>query len=255
MSFFGNFWDKIFPDNYNCIICGRELIEPNRYGTCSSCIVKMPFILSPCGKCGKEVNGEESFCSNCKGKKRSFDVAYSVFNYWGEGKKLIRGLKFGSKKYFAKYLVSYLVDLYIEKGINADLITYVPMHPKRKKRRGYDQAEVLATLLGERLNIPVKKCVERIKFHKEFARLSRKERKAWASTSFQSIEKLKGESVLVVDDVLTTGSSIEAVAELLHKNGAGLVIGFTVANTPRLAICNIKRRDFEEKSLLDDTSD
>ncbi len=224
--------DALFPDDNNCIICDRELRTKNRYAVCSSCMCKLTFIENQCLKCGKAVDNEALYCAECKDKSREFDVVYSCFRYWGEIKTAVRGLKYGNKRYLVKYFASFLFDKYLEKGICADVITWVSMHESKRIIRGYDQARLLAEALARKLNLPCEKSLKCVKLHKEFARLTAAKRKELSRSAFTALNRYDGKTVLIIDDVLTTGSTMDAAAYALKQAGAAAVFGLTLCNTP-----------------------
>lgn len=222
----------LFPDQYGCVFCNRELKTPNPHGTCGRCMVKLPFIQNPCLGCGKEMIGEGRFCIRCKENRKSFDTAYACFTYLGDCKMIVHRLKYGNKRYLAKFLSVFMVDRYMATPQNAEVITWVSMHPSKLKKRGYDQAELLAKETALRLGLPCEQLVECVKLHKNFAQLGADERREEARSAFTCTSQVKGKRILVIDDVLTTGSTMDAVAHVLKKAGAKEVVGLTLCSTP-----------------------
>ncbi len=222
--------EKIFVDKYNCIICGKELPCENRYAMCVNCMVKLIYIKYPCAKCGKPLNGNTEYCLMCENRKRDFNKAYSALEYWGEVENLVYALKFGGKRYIAKYLASFLADKYIEEGLYCDFVTAVPLHTQRLKERGYNQAELLARGLSERLGLTYKESLDRVKATGMQAKLPGKEREKNVEDAFFAKDNYKGMKILIVDDILTTGATLSAAATALKKAGAIEVTGITLCN-------------------------
>lgn len=226
------FSELFYPDRYNCIVCNRELHKETPYGICGGCIVKLTCIQNPCQGCGKEMIAEGRYCIKCKNRRKSFDSAFACFSYNGEIKKLIHRFKYGNKRFLAKYLSVFLVDRFSETDFDPQVVTWVSMHPSKLRKRGYDQAELLARETALRLGLPCEKLVDCVKLHKNFARLSAEERRDIAYSAFECRGDMKGTRILVIDDVLTTGSTMDAVAHALKAAGAKEVFGLTLCTTP-----------------------
>ncbi len=229
-KFFNKIAEAVFVDKYNCMVCGRELKGENRYALCELCSAKLIQIAYPCKKCGKPLNRETDYCIMCENHTRHFTRAYSVFEYWGEIEQLIYALKFGGKKYLAKYLSAHLADKFLEEGIIVDCITAMPLHEAREKQRGYNQAGLLAKTLAKRLNLPLYNSLERVKATEMQAKTSGRERMKNVENAFLATGSYKNQRVLLVDDVLTTGATMSEAAKALKKGGALEVIGLTLAN-------------------------
>ncbi len=225
----------LFPPDLKCIICGKELADPNRKCVCEECETKLPYIVHPCERCGEEVVGEGRFCEACKYVKRDFDKCYSVFNYDGDAKKLVFKLKYENGKWLAGYMAKYLSDLIVSRNINYDIVTFVPVCKKRKRSRGYNQAELLAEKVAHDMHTDCKSLLERIKTTPSQVKLDFKDRLENIKDAFivNLGENVKGKIVLIIDDVLTTGATLNECAKTLKKAGAKEVIGLTFANTPR----------------------
>lgn len=127
----------------------------------------------------------------------------------------------------SKYIAQFLADEFYKQNWYVDVITFVPMHAKREKSRGYNQAELIASHLSGIIGVPVAGLLTRTKYSDNFARMSRKERQEEANKSFLCDIKLRGESVLLVDDVFTTGSTTSACAKQLIDKGAKEVFVLT----------------------------
>ena len=127
----------------------------------------------------------------------------------------------------AKVMAQYLADEYYKNVWHVDFVSYVPMHEKRQKARGYNQAQLIANELGKIINKPLVNTLTRIKFSDNFARMNRKERMREAEESFDANSKFKNKSILHVDDVFTTGATSSACAKELLNSGASDVYVLT----------------------------
>lgn len=215
----------LYPQGIKCVVCGKELYEENRYGICSGCLLKANVRFCP--KCGRAVGETTVYCEDCTKTKREFNEARAPFIFEGKAKTIVHGLKYGGKKYLAKTIAQYLADEYYKNDWYVDFITFVPMHPKKQKLRGYNQAELIANEVAKIINKPLINSLDRVKYSQNFARLSRKERIKEAEESVIAKDKYKKKSILLIDDVFTTGATSEACAKALNKSGASDVFVLT----------------------------
>lgn len=217
-----------FPPDFTCDICGIETFGTN---LCSSCLKTVPFNDGTvCPVCGRKTARPE-ICIECKARAPLYKKAVSPLVYAGGTLKLIAKYKNGSA-----YLKEYFADLICAKLENFpkfDCIAYVPMTKKAERKREYNQAKILAESISARINVPViKDALIKTKDTAEQKSLSFKERKQNLATCFK-VEKrteLKDKDVLLVDDVLTTGATAEAITEKLLKADAKHVYFATVAS-------------------------
>lgn len=213
----------IFPDKYSCIYCGKELPIPKRLGLCEKCEKEIILAHDICLKCGRVKKGDGIYCDNCIATDRNFDKARSSVVYEGIAKDLDMRLKFGSGKYLAKYLSAFMVDTLLENEMFCNLVISVPLSKKRKRMRGYNQSEELALGVSKALKLSyVKGVVIKTKDNLMQAKLSGKEREENVIGVYEVAmpEVVKGKSVLLIDDVLTTGATTGEIARVLKKAGA-----------------------------------
>ena len=244
--------DSFFPDRYNCICCNRELWSEHRLGTCPDCLSRLSFVRYPyCLKCGKpiqaptpdplepEVAEEDRFgvyCSLCKKEPRHFDRVLSALAYQGEATRLVHKIKYASAAYLAPYMAAYMVDRYLQDPIEVDYVTAVPLHKSRQRARGYNQSALIATAFSQKLHIPYVQSVLKCKKTPPQTRLGREERKLNLKGAFTADrDQVRGKRILVIDDVLTTGQTMDEVAHTLKKAGAVHVYGLTFASVVETA--------------------
>ncbi|MCH5155508.1 MAG: ComF family protein [Clostridiales bacterium] len=218
----------LFPDDIKCIVCGRE-ITPNRYGLCDTC--KLMINDNFCMRCGRHKVGIGDYCSECSEQSLSFDEARSAVSYDGNAKDLIQRLKYGNAKYLANAISQYLLDVLLMTDWHADCITFVPIHKSRQKRRGYNQAELLARTLAEHTNLPCEILLEKSVKTPNQAKLNRAERMENLKGSFRAV-CTPPEHVILVDDVMTTGSTANECSGVLKRSGAKVVYVLTFASVP-----------------------
>lgn len=234
MKFFnkaGKLFAKIFaPANYKCINCGRDVFDDK--GFCQDCVQLLPFNNGKtCPRCGVGIDGAETYCGHCSFDKVYFDKAYSAFHYDGIITKAIVQMKFNNLGSFATVLASHLVDLAQKHDLHFDVVTFAPMSEKSKRARRYNQAELLARAFCEKLQIaePIQAIIKT----KETApqeKLNRTERKQNLVGAYKINADVLGKTVLVIDDVKTTGSTLNECAKVLKRAGAVTVICLTVAS-------------------------
>lgn len=220
--------EAFFPRNFTCDICGIETFDGN---ICPDCLKTVEFNDGiTCPVCGRKTDSPE-LCFECKADAPLYKRAVSALVY-GEGATiLIAKFKNGSgylKDYFAGLIAKKLTDF-----PKADCIVYVPMTKKAELKRGYNQSELLAKSLSERINIPVlKDALIKTKDTSEQKTLSQKQRAENLKSCFKVEDRkaVQGKNVLIIDDILTTGATAEAISEKLLRAGAAHIYLATVAS-------------------------
>lgn len=239
-KFFVRIWDNLldalFPDGIKCIVCGDDLSRQNKYALCPKCYDSLPFNDGKvCIKCGEKLAGLEDFCMNCKdGQTRKFTFARAPLMYSGSLPMLVHQLKYSHQKYLAQNLGEFLVDEYVKRGLNCDVIIPIPLNPNRQKQRGYNQAEQLCLPLKDCVNIPLDTTsLIRKKDTPTQTTLSKQERRENLTDAFEvtNVDNIRGKSILLVDDIYTTGATMEEAGGVLLKAGAKQVIALSVAHT------------------------
>lgn len=211
----------VFPPR--CPVCD-EVIYVGK-DTCEDCRKKVICIGEPsCKKCGKPLEDQRrEYCTDCMRKKHYFSQGKAVFVYQGEIRQSMYRFKYSNKREYAGFYAKEAVRIYGDwirrKQIGA--IVPVPMYRWKEKGRGYNQAAVFALALGEKMNLPVeKRMVKRIRNTTPQKELNDVERKINLKKAFQLVPNIvKYRKILIVDDIYTTGSTIDAVAEVLLQAG------------------------------------
>lgn len=216
-----------------CPICD-EIVMPKGQLICSKCFLELSYVKQPaCKKCGKEVfNDSIEYCLDCSRHKRRFEYGIALLNYEEKAKRSMTKIKYKNKRQYMDFYIEAICQRY-EKQIHymkADALVPVPIHPSRRRRRGFNQAEILADGIGKRLEIPV--CKELLVRNKKTApqkALNPSERLHNLEQAF-SARHLPGgiKSVIIVDDIYTTGSTIEACTRVLKAAGIQKVYFVTV---------------------------
>ena len=184
-----------------------------------------------CDNCLKKINNKYLFK---KVNNKYFDYFYSYSFYNGETKKLIHAFKFYEKAYLYKYFIGLsLRDEKIYMFLNKyDLITYVPMTLKKQRARGYNQSRLLANELGRKLNTKVEKYLNKTNENKIQNSLSEKERIKNVENIFDfNGGNINNKNIILVDDILTTGATVNSCSKILKENGAKNICVYTIAKT------------------------
>lgn len=222
---------EMFAPTSRCLNCGKDVFDET--GFCADCAKDVVFNNGKtCKRCGVGIDGAEDYCGNCAFDKVYFDKAYSVFSYEGAVQKAILSMKFNNMGLYAKVFAKYLVFLSEKYKLEYDLVTFTPMSVKAKRKRRYNQAQLLAGYFCDILDKDAL-CVETIVKTKETTaqeQLSRTERKTNLVGAYKINADVKGKRVLVIDDVKTTGATLNECAKVLKNAGATTVIGLTVAS-------------------------
>ena len=224
------FLDMLYPRR--CPVC-HDIAVPGGSRICNVCREKLKPITGPrCFRCSKPLKREEQeYCKDCR-KTRLFDQGIGIFPYGSVLQESLFKLKYGKRQEYGSFYgqIAAVYSREIIRNWGVEIIIPIPLHRKRIEKRGYNQAELIAEALGKTLCIPVDSRLMKRKVNtRPQKELDYRERKQNMKNAFF----LKGENryrrILLVDDIYTTGSTIEAAAELLKRNGAENVFFLTIA--------------------------
>jgi len=223
------FWkcvDLIYPPV--CCTCGGigKLI-------CDGCYSQIAFIQNPgCIFCGEPLKSG-SICKRCKQQTPYFSRLRSFGYYSGPLRDAIVSLKYHRNIGLGSFFAPTLCEIIFKEKWNIDLITAIPLSSNRKKERGYNQAEILAKPIARKMNLPYSdKSVHRKKHTNSQVGLSVKERKLNMKDAFNADPQVvKDKTILLIDDVATTGATMDACAKALRDAGCHQVFGLTLAKT------------------------
>ena len=233
----------IFPAD--CRLCGQLLTDSRRTPICSKCLDSFePIAPTVCGICGCPLfglqlkEGQPRLCLACQNKTYGFDCARSFAIYQGPLVRAILLLKLEQIEPLGAWFAKRLSDVIggERDRYAADVVVPVPLHRQRERERGYNQAALISKPLAKRLRLPHKALLLlRTKARPEKRILTLEERwesvrGAFATRPGSQVDNLR---VLLVDDVLTTGATLDACARALREAGAKSVVGLTVARAIR----------------------
>jgi ComF family protein len=251
---FGHFSQAVF--GHNCVICGaksntknntesslndirekNDALGGNIHEACRACLGSLPWhTKQSCPQCGLNSNG--NVCGSCLNSPPDFDVTRAVFLYQFPIDAMMVRYKYGNSLNLGDTFGEFLAEkVNVQDCLkNIDLIIPMPMHPQRLKERGFNQALEIAKVLNKVL---CKKSKEKLDYKSAIrqtltppqASLPLKERVKNIKGAFKVNADLAGKRIVIVDDVMTTGASLNELAKTLKKAGAGHVECWVIART------------------------
>lgn len=219
-----------------CPVCDGILYTddvPKRPKICPECLLSISIISPPyCMKCSKPLEDDlRELCQDCERKKHVFTRGVAAFSYSKAMKRSMYGFKYNNRREYGKYYSEIIWEKFGKTILswNADVLVPVPLHSARLRKRGYNQAQVLAKELSVLSGIKVdENILTRVKNTKPQKELSDKERNNNIESAFQiRINDLKYNKVILVDDIYTTGATINESAKVLLNSGVGKVYFIT----------------------------
>ncbi|MDC7225900.1 MAG: ComF family protein [Spirochaetales bacterium] len=231
--------DLLLPDT--CSICGRSL-SLQRTGDgwniplCRECRDKADNsifsraypAISRCTNCGFPLSSEESICSRCREREWSFDSATSLFLYLDTGKQLIRAYKFDNRKALSHYFAEKAAELQLYRRQGFTIVP-VPFRPSAKRKRGWDQVEAICRILNKKYGYKTSYCLKRIN-----GRAQKTMNYEDRLTNLENGISLRygtavPDKVLLLDDVFTTGATMNRCSCVLKEAGCSTVVCLAMA--------------------------
>lgn len=235
-SFIQSVMDFVFPRS--CFICGSPFDSEKEAGICPHCLSQIKYIKSPfCTRCGKPFHSEiitEHLCGDCLTRKRYFSKARAVGYYDGVIRKATHLLKYKLKNHLALSLGRLMARhvTYLFSGVSYHSIIPVPLHPARLRERGFNQALFLARSISRTYRIPLDGyTLARNRWTKPQVGLSERDRKDNVRGAFGIVrkDKVADGNILLVDDVYTSGNTVDECSKTLIQAGANRVDVLTLA--------------------------
>ncbi len=216
--------DLLYPPR--CPVCHG--IAPAGRPICPGCVGRLPFVTGPrCRKCGKPAAAAGTLCRDCAEIPHAYDLGAGVFLYDAVMRKTVSWFKYKGRQEYGRILGRIMAEAARPFLIrwSPDVIVPVPVHRERRRRRGYNQAEILAESLSAATGIPaVPELLVRTVRTEAMKNLSREERRRNTARAFAAPgrREMPGR-VLIVDDIYTTGATVDGCAGALKAGGAGRV--------------------------------
>lgn len=173
---------------------------------------------------------EYTRCKFCENKNFYFDRAISCIEYCDKSKVLVLSLKYYGNTYMSRYIAQVMRDKLEFEQLSADYIIPVPLHKKRMRIRGFNQAEKIASYLSECTNIPIIDCVKRNRNTKRLYALNKFQREKELKNAFEvkeDSEEIIGKRIILVDDIFTTGTTVNEISKKLKIYGVDEIIVLT----------------------------
>ena len=234
-----------------CLGCRVPLpARPSPLGLCEACRRELPEIpgdAADCARCGRplEASGVPAGwrCGDCRRRPPAFERLLAVWSYEPPLDRVILGLKFRRLEHLGRHLGERMAArLERERERDPELaaaltgpvaVVPVPLHWRRRLGRGYNQAEEIARPLAAHLGWPLRRCLRRRRATPRQSALPRERRRSNPAGAFRCRRRPPERTVVLVDDVTTTGATLRAAAEALRRRGVERVIAMVAARTPR----------------------
>lgn len=211
-----------------CPVC-HDVVEDREERICRICRLRLPYVREPsCRKCGKPLYAEEKeYCRDCASGKHVFRQGRAPFVYDEIMRRSVSRFKYGGRREYASFYAEEILRKCGREAAlwKAEAFIPIPLHPSRRRKRGFNQAELLARELSKRTGIPADAGVLfRVKKTRVQKELNREERAANLKGAF-SLGKgtLPYKNVILIDDIYTTGSTVDEAARILREGGADSV--------------------------------
>ncbi len=229
--------DLLYPRD--CLFCQRPAGEGGHI--CIDCLERLPLHRNPsCTICGAESTlseGTDFICSDCLRERPAFERTFVAARYELAVRQLVHTFKYKRGLWLLEDLTRLLVATYIERiaplDLHIDLVLPIPMQRAKRRKRGYNQAALLAKALCRELTLPyndrlLKRVATGVRSQTDLSRAGRF-KNALAAYRISPNANLAGKTILLIDDVITTGATCNACAHLLREAGAGKVYVLVLA--------------------------
>jgi ComF family protein len=212
--------NNLFPARKtDCRLCSLPTNEPG--SLCRDCLEDMPRIQHACPRCGAELaNFVASACGECQRHPPRFDSAHIPYRYAPPLTPFITGLKFHARLAEARFLAELFLASFPASAPLPECLIPVPLHPQRLRERGYNQALELARLLSQRLHLPIENHFVQRRLHTlPQSELSGNTRRHNMRQAFELMSPVPYRHVAIIDDVVTTASTVNELAGVLRQGG------------------------------------
>lgn len=229
-------WDEFLIDLLlpkACQACLEDLPPPIAGPLCGTCLGRLELMKPPwCARCGRSLPGGGS-CRDCRDKTFSLDRIRAAFPYKGPIPPLLRAFKYRGQISAGETLAGWMAGMFFRfpELWGADAVVPVPLHPERRRERGFNQAALLARPVAAACRRPIEEALERRRNTPPQWRLARAQRPENLRGAFavKPASRPMGRSFLLIDDVCTTGETLESCARALKAAGASRISAFALA--------------------------
>lgn len=219
-----NVYDSVYPPR--CPVCDAVLYKKetiDRPKLCKGCVGKIIYINQPsCMKCGKQLEDETEYCHDCLKYTHLYERGVAAFSYSKDIKRSLYSFKYENRREYVEFYADTIVDKYghVISSWKPDVMVPVPLHPSKYRKRGYNQAEILANAISARTGIPVDtNILKRKRNTRAQKELDDKDRISNIKGAFILGQNgVKYRKILLVDDIYTTGTTIDECSRVLRAN-------------------------------------
>ena len=211
--------DCVYPPT--CLLCGDD--GSRQFDLCQPCYISLPFYRGGCSLCSApmpSIINTTAVCGECQIRPPEFDSTHASFAYQEPIRHLIHGLKFSSRFVNARLLATLMAAQLHTLADKPDLLVPVPLHPRRYRQRGFNQSIELTKHLSKQLHIPYSlNSSHRIRNTIPQSELGAKQRRRNLHRTFSAKQIAGVQSIAIIDDVMTTGSTVRAIAKTFKRCG------------------------------------
>lgn len=230
----------LFPEPRGCAFCSRPVTVSKKAPLCAECSGEIGWIVDPrCEQCGRQMDSaseeaaEPLRCEDCMRFAGDGEVINrAVVRYTPLAREVVSLYKYRGRETLANVLGVMMADVvrHEYRGQSIDAITYVPLHSRREGERGFNQAELLAKVISKELRLPISSMLVRVKDTPKQSRQSRQYRIEGMERAFALKRNICfHDTLLIVDDIYTTGATLRACARELLRGGCSRVLAVTFA--------------------------
>lgn len=234
---------NLFPSR--CLLCQKTVLPQSaneNIEICVKCLSGLPYNEVSCRQCALPLMaeiGEDVLCGRCIKKPPAFDYVYSPLRYEDDVIRLVHQLKFSEKITFSRTLGEIMFECWQvaanKKGKEdkLDCLLPVPLHQSRMRQRGFNQSIELSRVMAKKLELPIAyNMASRVRRTTAQTGLDATQRRRNIKGAFDGVDKLSAKHVLIIDDVMTTGSTVDELSRLLKKKGVERVGVLCLARAP-----------------------
>lgn len=213
----------------HCIVCG---LQSAAGAICSGCFADLPWIGSACRYCAMPLANAKAAqlgCGRCQRQPWPFDFVVAPLRYAFPLSAMLKACKYRRRAFYARALGALLASRVGERAAGIEAVVPVPLHWRRHRQRGFNQAAELARPLARRLGLPLWQGVRRVRHSPPQSGLTEQQRRLNLSNVFATSARSPWRSVLIVDDVITTGTTVRELAVTLRRAGVRKIAVAAVA--------------------------
>ncbi len=216
---------------YTCVLCHGRATDKD---LCAACASELPWLKAGCVKCALPLeNSAQKLCGVCQQENPHYDATIALFDYANPIAQLVSQFKFHQKLVYGKLFAQLLTEkLAQQKKALPQVLIPIPLHPKRLQERGYNQALELLRPIAKHFKIPIDyKNLQRTRATVQQSLIHADKRKSNVKNAFALQKALRYKHVGLVDDVMTTGHTVDECAKLLKRQGVEKVTVIVIART------------------------